>query len=533
MEDIIKRIQNGDKNAYTELYEKTKCMVMYNIRLKGVSPDDEEDVAQETYKKVFEKIDTLEKPEDACLWIKSIAANTAVDHMRKSGKIQTVPMDEITGPEEVPISEEILLPEDAVEREMALKELGDLMRALPADSYKLLAARYYNKQDYKTIEAELGISVATARKRVQRILGDMRETTSAKRKKGTTMLTATAAAPVLFMFFAEDAEAAVVPAGLSAKVAAMEAAEVWSTAAAGTGKTAISFLTGLITKKTAAIALIGVLALSGGIAITGCGEKAGTESTAVVTETPKPTTTPTKKATPTPTKKATPTPTKKPTATPKATATPALTKKETPKATATPTPAKKPTATSTPVPAKMETPVPTKIPTKMPTTAPAAHTHTWVANTKTVTDKAAYDEQVLVKEAWDEQVVVKEAWDEQVVVKEAWDEQVQVSEAWDEPVIEGFYTCNICGYQTQDGWDMTFHCLDVCGGGYHTEGVQTGTIHHDAGYETVHHDAEYTTVHHDAEYTTVHHDAEYQTVHHDAVTHTETTYTCSGCGATK
>ena len=87
MEDIIKRIQDGDKNAYTELYEKTKRMVMYNIRLKGVSPDDEEDVAQETYKKVFEKIGTLEKPEDACLWIRSIAANTAVDHMRRSGRI--------------------------------------------------------------------------------------------------------------------------------------------------------------------------------------------------------------------------------------------------------------------------------------------------------------------------------------------------------------------------------------------------------------------------------------------------------------
>ena len=139
----------------------------------------------------------------------------------------------------------------------------------------------------------------------------------------------------------------------------------------------------------------------------------------------------------------------------------------------------------------------------------------------------------MTKEAWDEQVVTKEAWDEQVMTKEAWDEQVEVSAAYDEPVYEGFYTCNICGFQTQDGWEMSDHIFDVCGGGYHTERVQTGTIHHDAGYETVHHDAEYTNVHHDAEYSTVHHDAEYTTVHHDAVTHTETTYTCSGCGATK
>lgn len=127
---------------------------------------------------------------------------------------------------------------------------------------------------------------------------------------------------------------------------------------------------------------------------------------------------------------------------------------------------------------------------------------------------------------------MKDAWDEQVMTKEAWDEQVQVSEAWDEPVYEYYYTCNRCGFQTQDGYDITDHCADD-NSGYHTERIQVDTIHHDAGYETVHHDAEYTTVHHNAEYTTVHHDAEYTTVHHDAVTHTETTYTCSGCGATK
>lgn len=59
----------------------------------------------------------------------------------------------------------------------------------------------------------------------------------------------------------------------------------------------------------------------------------------------------------------------------------------------------------------------------------------------TVTDKAAYDEQVWVetKAAWDETIVDKEAWDEQVKVvdKEAWDEQVKVvdKEAWTETIV--------------------------------------------------------------------------------------------------
>ena len=38
-----------------------------------------------------------------------------------------------------------------------------------------------------------------------------------------------------------------------------------------------------------------------------------------------------------------------------------------------------------------------------------------------ITDKAAWDEKVLVREAWNE---VRPAYDEQVLIKEAWDEKI-------------------------------------------------------------------------------------------------------------
>ena len=67
--------------------------------------------------------------------------------------------------------------------------------------------------------------------------------------------------------------------------------------------------------------------------------------------------------------------------------------------------------------------------------------------------------------------------------------------------------------------------------------MQTGSVHHDAVYQTVHHDAVYQTVHHDAETTVVHHDAtgHYETVVTQAAWDETvvTGYTCSGCGATK
>jgi hypothetical protein len=65
-------------------------------------------------------------------------------------------------------------------------------------------------------------------------------------------------------------------------------------------------------------------------------------------------------------------------------------------------------------------------------TSEKPHEHVWA--TRTVTDAAAWDEQVEDKAAWDEQVEDKAAWDEQVEDKAAWDEQVEDKAAWDEHV---------------------------------------------------------------------------------------------------
>ena len=53
-----------------------------------------------------------------------------------------------------------------------------------------------------------------------------------------------------------------------------------------------------------------------------------------------------------------------------------------------------------------------------------------------ITDQEGYDETVTVTD--------RAAWDEQVQTKAAWDEQVQTKAAWDETVTSG-YVCSSCG----------------------------------------------------------------------------------------
>ena len=186
------------------------------------------------------------------------------------------------------------------------------------------------------------------------------------------------------------------------------------------------------------------------------------------------------------------------------------------------TPETKPASTTAPSKAPETKPAPTTTPTKAPeTTAPTttAHTHTWVPVTNTVHHDATY------KEVW---VQDSAAWDETVVTKDAWDENVLVQDAYDEPVYEWVGVCNSCGHRFQPGEDVNEHMAAGCWSSWHDEWTQTGSVHHDAVYNTVHHEAETTVVHHEA---TGHNE---QVVDQEAWDETVTTgYKCSGCGATK
>ena len=160
-----------------------------------------------------------------------------------------------------------------------------------------------------------------------------------------------------------------------------------------------------------------------------------------------------------------------------------------------------------------ETIKPTKAPktTKVPeTTAPTttAHTHTWVPVTNTVHHDATY-KTVWVQDsaAWDETVVTKDAWDENVLVQDAWDENVLVQDAWDEPTYSWVEICNACGHVFSAGESVGDHMEAGCWSSWHHEQRQTGSVHHEAVYNTVHHDPVYSTVHHEAETTVVHHEA--------------------------
>ncbi len=88
-ESLVQRILNSDHDAFTELINIYGDRV-YNLAIKiARNSTDAEDVFQETFTAVFEKIKTFNQQSDLFTWIYRIATNFALMKVRH-GKRETV-----------------------------------------------------------------------------------------------------------------------------------------------------------------------------------------------------------------------------------------------------------------------------------------------------------------------------------------------------------------------------------------------------------------------------------------------------------
>ena len=80
--ELIERLKLGDESAFKTIVEQWQDMV-YNTILGIVQNETEaEDLAQDVFIKVFEKIDTFKGDAKFSTWLYRIATTTALDHLR-------------------------------------------------------------------------------------------------------------------------------------------------------------------------------------------------------------------------------------------------------------------------------------------------------------------------------------------------------------------------------------------------------------------------------------------------------------------
>lgn len=167
---LIERFARGERGSFDEIVNRYERRV-YAVAMRMCSnPDDARDVTQEVFVSALRALRRFRGEAQLSTWFHRVTVNASLDHLRKSSRHATAPLDAAVhiasddpGPEETAAATT-----RAVEVQRALATLSDEHRAV-------LVLRDLQGLDYAEVAAALGIPVGTVKSRIHRARTEMAE----------------------------------------------------------------------------------------------------------------------------------------------------------------------------------------------------------------------------------------------------------------------------------------------------------------------------------------------------------------------
>lgn len=161
---LVARCREGDDAAWRELVERFSRYV-YAIAVQAfrLPPQDAEDVFQDVFARVYERLDSLREDDAVRPWIAQLTRRLCIDRLRAGSREQV-------GEEELPD-----LPADDVldELEQAF-DVHEALAGLPENCRDILDRFFARDESYRTIGDTLGLPAGTIASRISRCLDKLR-----------------------------------------------------------------------------------------------------------------------------------------------------------------------------------------------------------------------------------------------------------------------------------------------------------------------------------------------------------------------
>lgn len=170
---LIARTLRGDQSAYAALVERHWHTAFGSAWAVLNNRGDAEEMAQETFVQVYQKLATLREPGAIGGWVWRIARDTSLKHIRKHKRMK--PMGEVPDVQESGQRPDMPLVEGE-ERRALMAALDEL----PEDMREALTLRYWQQMEYDQMARHTGATEAALYQRVCRGLKRLREMLEAK-----------------------------------------------------------------------------------------------------------------------------------------------------------------------------------------------------------------------------------------------------------------------------------------------------------------------------------------------------------------
>jgi RNA polymerase sigma-70 factor (ECF subfamily) len=163
-DSLLTQARAGDAGAFAALVRAHQGSV-FSIGLRMLNRRDAaEDLAQDVFLQLYRKLTDIESPEHLGFWLRRVAANLAIDWLRRLPYASTQPLEEGS---EVAAQES---PQDP----LMDRQLQRLLHELSPQARAVMLLRYQEDRDLAEIGAMLDMPVNTVKSHIKRSLTALR-----------------------------------------------------------------------------------------------------------------------------------------------------------------------------------------------------------------------------------------------------------------------------------------------------------------------------------------------------------------------
>ncbi|MDD4051574.1 MAG: sigma-70 family RNA polymerase sigma factor [candidate division Zixibacteria bacterium] len=166
--DLLRRVQQGDTVAFSNLVERYRDRLMNVIGRMPISHEEAEDIVQETFVRVYQHRDSFDFKHCFSTWLYTIALNLARNELRKKKRYKFVDIFDLQN-KEVEVAIEAKIPSNlgpAIESAVA---------SLPEKYKTAFLLRDIEEVSYEEIARILSVPLGTVKSRVNRARSILRD----------------------------------------------------------------------------------------------------------------------------------------------------------------------------------------------------------------------------------------------------------------------------------------------------------------------------------------------------------------------
>ena len=161
---LLRRARAGEAAAFESLvrtYQGSVFSIGYRMLNRR---DAAEDLAQDVFLQLYRKLDSIESLEHLGFWLRRVAANLAIDWLRRAAHGATQPLEEVA---------EVAAPQQDGDPLLS-QELSRLLGELSPAARAVMLLRYQEDCDVADIAAALEMPVNTVKSHIKRSLTALR-----------------------------------------------------------------------------------------------------------------------------------------------------------------------------------------------------------------------------------------------------------------------------------------------------------------------------------------------------------------------